>query len=78
MEKVRLGKTNLYVSRIGMGGIPIQRDDINNAYNVVRCAYINGINFFDTAKAYTVSEEYLGNAFRKLKAEIAHKEEQLK
>ena len=71
MEKVRLGKTNLYVSRIGMGGIPIQRDDIDNAYNVVRCAYINGINFFDTAKAYTVSEEYLGNAFRKLKAEFA-------
>lgn len=72
MEKVRLGKTNLYVSRIGMGGIPIQRDDKDNAYNVVRCAYINGINFFDTAKAYTVSEAYLGDAFKKLKVEFAN------
>lgn len=70
MEKVRLGKTNLYVSRIGMGGIPIQRDNDDNAYNVVRTAYVNGINFFDTAKGYTVSEAYLGEAFKKLKTEF--------
>lgn len=70
MEKVRLGKSNLMVSRIGMGGIPIQRDDKDNAYDVVRCAYQNGINYFDTAKAYTVSEEFLGYAFAKLAKEF--------
>ena len=70
MKKVRLGKTGLMVSRIGMGGIPIQKDDENNAYKVVKEAYINGINFFDTAKAYTVSEEFLGKAFAKLKEEF--------
>lgn len=69
MQKVELGKTGLMVSRIGMGGIPIQRDNSDIAYEVIKCAYLSGINFFDTAKAYTVSEEYFGNAFRKLKEE---------
>ena len=69
MQKVKLGKTNLLVSRIGMGGIPIQRDNRDNAYNVIKEAYLSGINFFDTAKAYTVSEEFLGLAFKKLEEE---------
>ena len=69
MIKVKLGKTNLDVSRVGMGGIPIQRINEEEAYEVIRYAYDAGINFFDTAKAYTTSEEYLGFAFNKLKAE---------
>ena len=72
MDKVRLGKTGLEVSRIGMGGIPIQRIDNDKAYEVVKAAYVRGINFFDTAKAYTVSEEYLGYAFKRLSLEYPH------
>ena len=67
MIKVKLGKTNLNVSRVGMGGIPIQRISKDEAYDVIACAYESGINFFDTAKAYTISEEYLGYAFNNLK-----------
>ena len=38
MKTVRLGKTDLEVSRIGMGGIPIQRLTEDEAIKVVqRC-----------------------------------------
>ena len=72
MEKVLLGKTGLLVSRVGMGGIPIQRDNANNAYEVIKEAYIKGINLFDSAKAYTVSEEYIGQAILKLEKEFVN------
>ena len=60
MEYRRLGKTDLKVSVIGFGGIPIQRIDIASAERVVKRAVELGINFFDTARAYTDSEEKLG------------------
>ena len=69
MDKIQLGKTGLMVSMIGMGGIPIQRIDDDVTYEVIKFAYNNGINFFDTAKAYTISEEYLGKAFARLAKE---------
>lgn len=63
LEKVRLGKTGLMVTRIAMGCIPIQRLTHDDAIKLVRKAYDNGVNFFDTANAYTDSEEKLGAAF---------------
>lgn len=63
MEKRRLGKTELQVSLIGMGGIPIQRVDKEEAGAVVRAALEAGINFFDTARGYTDSEEKFGTVF---------------
>jgi uncharacterized protein len=60
MEKVRLGKTDLMVSRIGFGALPIQSVDRDSAVKVVRYAYDRGINFFDTARGYTTSEGDLG------------------
>jgi len=62
MEKIRLGKTNLMVTRIGFGGIPIQRLNENDAVAVVKRCLDLGINFIDTANAYSTSEERIGKA----------------
>ena len=62
MKTVRLGKTNLKVSRIGMGGIPIQRLTENEAVKVIRRALDLGVNWIDTAAGYTTSEERIGKA----------------
>jgi predicted aldo/keto reductase-like oxidoreductase len=64
MEKIRLGKTNLMCSRIGFGGIPIQRVTEEEAVAVVRHCLDLGINFFDTATNYTTSEERIGKAMK--------------
>jgi predicted aldo/keto reductase-like oxidoreductase len=64
MEKIRLGKTNLMCSRIGFGGIPLQRVSEEEAIAVVRHCLDMGINFFDTATNYTTSEEHIGKAIK--------------
>ena len=70
MDKVRLGKTGLTVSRIGMGGIPIQRLVEEEAVAVVKKCLELGINFFDTANAYTTSEGVIGKAIADWPAEV--------
>lgn len=62
MEQVRLGRTELLVSRTAFGALPIQRISKAEAVALVRRAYEAGINYFDTANAYTDSEEKLGEA----------------
>ncbi|MBE6349662.1 MAG: aldo/keto reductase [Spirochaetaceae bacterium] len=63
MEYVALGKTNLIVSRTSFGALPIQRVNVETAVSIIREAYEGGINFFDTARAYSDSEKKLGLAF---------------
>lgn len=70
METVRLGRTNLVVSKNGFGALPVQRVDMDEAYRILRKAYDNGINYFDTARAYTDSEEKLGNALHDVRENI--------
>ena len=62
MEYRMLGKSGLKVSRLGFGGIPIQRIDAAGTRNLVLQMKDAGINYIDTARRYTVSEEYLGEA----------------
>lgn len=62
MEEIRLGKTNLLVKRVGFGGIPIQRVTQEDVNKIVDVLIENNVNLIDTARGYTVSEEYLGNA----------------
>ena len=62
MQYVTLGKTGLKVSRVGFGGIPIQKVDEQGSKALMRAVFDKGINFIDTARAYTVSEELIGNA----------------
>mgnify|MGYP000867460742 CR=1 FL=1 len=64
MNYRKLGKTGLLVSEIGFGGIPLQRITPEEAVSVVREALRLGINFFDSARGYTDSEEKLGRAMR--------------
>ena len=64
MERVRFGKTDLWVSKIAFGGIPIQRVTTAEAVKVVRGAIELGINFFDTANGYSDSEDKIGRAIK--------------
>lgn len=62
MKYTTLGKTGLNCAVVSFGGIPIQRSDAENTLAVVDKMLEHGMNFIDTARAYTVSEEYLGAA----------------
>lgn len=62
MEYKVLGKTGLQVSVMGFGGIPIQRIDAAGTRELMEKLVENGINYIDTARGYTVSESYLGQA----------------
>ena len=60
MEYKVLGKTGLNISRLGFGGIPIQKIDADGTKKLIGELIKEGVNFIDTARGYTVSEEYLG------------------
>ena len=62
MEYRELGKTGLKISRMGFGGIPIQRIDQEGTKTLIHKLHKDGVNYIDTARGYTVSEEYLGYA----------------
>ena len=62
MEYTTLGKTGLQISRMGFGGIPIQRIDAEGTKALMKQLMDEGVNYIDTARGYTVSEEYLGYA----------------
>ena len=63
MDKVILGKTGLEVSKNGFGALPIQRISKKDAVYLLQKAFYNGIDYFDTARAYSDSEEKMGAAF---------------
>lgn len=63
MVKVKLGNTGIVANKNGFGALPIQRVDMESAAKILRMAYEGGINFFDTARAYSDSEEKIGKAF---------------
>lgn len=67
MDYVTLGKTGLKISRLGFGGIPIQKVDAETTRTLVKAMVEKGINYIDTARGYTVSEEYLGVALEGLR-----------
>ena len=60
MDRVTLGKTGITVCRNGFGALPIQRIGKEDAAYLIRKAYENGVEFFDTARSYSNSEEKLG------------------
>lgn len=76
MEYIKLGKSNLRVSRLCLGCMSfgdctkgqhswvLNQEETNK---VIRHALDSGINFFDTANCYSdgTSEEYLGKAIKK-------------
>ena len=70
MKKITLGKTNITVNKNGFGALPIQRISKDDAVYLLHKAYDHGIDFYDTARAYTDSEEKLGAAFEKKRDKI--------
>ena len=62
MNMVTLGSTGIQVPQNGFGALPIQRDSKEVAVKIVRRAYEGGMRFFDTARAYSDSEEKVGEA----------------
>ncbi len=70
MEKIKLGRTELMVSRTAFGALPIQRTNFDEARDILHKAYDNGINFFDTARGYTDSEEKIAYALSDVRKNI--------
>ena len=70
MEMIRLGRTDLWVTKNGFGALPMQRVDVQSACKLVKKAYENGINYFDTARSYTDSEEKLGLALEGVRENV--------
>lgn len=70
MEKIRLGRTELMVTKTAFGALPIQRISKDDAVRLVRRAVDGGINYFDTANAYTDSEEKLGEALKGIREQV--------
>lgn len=70
MEKVRLGKTNLIVTKLGWGGIPIQRVEEREAVSVIRAIIEMGVDLLDTARGYTNSEHRIGLALQRIEKPV--------
>ncbi len=63
MKQVTLGRTGIETPQNAFGALPIQRCDTDSAVRILRRAAEGGMTYFDTARAYTDSEEKLGKAF---------------
>ena len=70
MEMVRLGKTEITVDKNGFGALPVQRVSLEDGVKLLRNAYEGGFRFFDTARAYSDSEEKLGEALADVREHI--------
>ncbi len=70
MLKVTLGKTGITVNKNGFGALPIQRISATEAGKLLRKAYDHGVRYFDTARAYSDSEEKIGLALSDVRQDI--------
>ena len=70
MKQIVLGKTGISTPQNAFGALPVQRVDMNTAVKLLRRAYEGGMTFFDTARAYSDSEEKLGEAFDGMRDKI--------
>ena len=70
MKTVTLGRTGITVSKNGFGALPIQRITRDEAAKLLRKAYDGGITLFDTARAYSDSEEKIGYAMSDIRNHI--------
>jgi predicted aldo/keto reductase-like oxidoreductase len=70
LRETVLGRTGLRVKTLGFGGIPIQRVTEEEAIGVVHRCYELGINYYDTARNYTVSEKRIGKALENVRGEV--------
>ncbi|MDR1971808.1 MAG: aldo/keto reductase [Treponema sp.] len=62
MLKAVLGRTGLTVNKDGFGALPVQRVDLPTAQRILRKALDGGLDYIDSARGYTDSEEKIGAA----------------
>ena len=70
MHLISLGRTQLVVPQLGFGALPIQRVDLPEATRLLRAAFAAGVRYFDTARAYSDSEEKIGKALSDVRSQI--------
>lgn len=70
MKTLRLGKTELIVTKPALGCLPVQRRSMEDAVQILRAAYDGGIRYFDTANSYSDSEEKIGAALSDVRENI--------
>lgn len=70
MREITLGSTGITVPQNGFGALPVQRVNEETAVKLLRKAYEGGMRFFDTARAYSDSEEKVGAAFEGIRENI--------
>jgi len=70
MTRAKLGRTNLEVNKDAFGVLPLQRASMDDAIRILRKALNGGINFYDTARGYTDSEEKIGAALSSRRGEF--------
>ena len=68
--KITLGHTGIEIEKNGFGCLPIQRISKEDAAYLLRKAADGGMNYFDTARAYSDSEEKLGYAFAGMREQV--------
>lgn len=70
MSRVMLGSTGIEIEKNGFGALPIQRISREEAVGLLRRAYEGGMNYFDTARSYSDSEEKVGYAFQGMREKV--------
>ena len=70
MKELVLGSTGIRTPKNAFGALPVQRVGMDEAVKILRKAYDGGMTYFDTARAYSDSEEKLGNAFKGMRDRI--------
>ncbi len=70
IRNITLGSTGITAPQNGFGALPIQRCSQAEAVHLLRKAYEGGMRFFDTARAYTDSEEKVGIAFEGMRDKV--------
>lgn len=70
MKRITLGTTGITVSQNAFGALPVQRVDMEMASLILRRAYEGGMTFFDTARAYSDSEQKIGKALGEVRDKI--------
>ena len=70
MKTITLGRTGITTPQNAFGALPVQRVEKAEAVKLLRKAYDGGMTYFDTARAYTDSEEKMGAAFEGMRDKI--------
>ncbi len=70
METMRLGRTGITVCRTAFGALPLQRTETQEAVRILQKAFESGIQFFDTARGYSDSEQKIGLALSSVRRQI--------